>query len=115
MIRSVKLEIGEFGRQAIERQARLHELTLDEFLALAAHYFVGDRDSNRLTRNVPSFPDAGPLHPLAVSLGLDGETWAALEDEAHKLRLPVERVLEYAALYLVADLDAGVVAARLAE
>ena len=48
-----------------------------------------------------------------LELDLDNETWEELESEALRQRVTIERLVEHAALYLMADLDSGRVATRI--
>ena len=45
---------------------------------------------------------------------LDDRAWDEAEAEAARQRVPLERLVEHAAMYLMADLDSGDVAARIA-
>ncbi|MBN1529085.1 MAG: hypothetical protein JW895_08490 [Thermoleophilaceae bacterium] len=80
----------------------------------AAEYFLGDRDSGRPALKVPRFARGGATPELDVEVDLDERTWDEAEAEAARQRVPLERLLEHAAMYLIADLDSGEVAARIA-
>jgi hypothetical protein len=47
-----------------------------------------------------------------LGLDLDAFGWEALEEEARRQGVTVERLVEHAALYYLADLDSGRVAKR---
>ena len=46
---------------------------------------------------------------------MDDATWQRFKAEAEAQDVPVERLLEHAALYFVADLNSGRVTARILE
>ncbi|HVY77003.1 MAG TPA: hypothetical protein VG898_00675 [Solirubrobacterales bacterium] len=50
---------------------------------------------------------------LEVSVG--DSLWKSLQDEAREQDVTVERLLEHATLYFVAEIDAGRVAGRIVE
>jgi hypothetical protein len=64
-----------------------------------------ERHGRRLTTS-----EGFDLHEATVSLTEFG--WNALSDEAERQGIPVEELLAHAAMYYVADLDAGRLAAR---
>jgi hypothetical protein len=113
--RSMMLALGGFGREAIEEHARRYTLSMDALLGRAAEYYVSERGSERVTQRLPRFrrEPAAPRAP--VEIDLEPEVWEALQKEARRQGVPVERVLEHAALRLVADLDSGRVASRILE
>ena len=47
-------------------------------------------------------------------MNIDDRAWDEAEAEASRQRVSIERLLEHAAMYLIADLDSGEVAARIA-
>lgn len=116
MKRTIKLALERFGRDTLEDQAARYALSSEELVGLAASYFVRDRDSGRPARRVPRFHrEREGAGELELELDLDSEVWDALCDEARRQGVTVERLLEHAVLYLVADLDSGRVATDIAE
>jgi hypothetical protein len=116
MRRSMTLALGDFGRQAIEEQASRYGLAPEEFVSRAAQYYLADRGLKRPARRTPRFRrEAGAPEELELELDLDAGAWTALRQESKRQGVSLERVLEHAALYLLADLDSGRVAARILE
>jgi hypothetical protein len=114
--RSMTLALGGFGRQAIEEQASRYGLPPEKLVSRAAQYYLADRGLKRAARRTPRFRrEAGAPGELELELDLDAEAWTALRQEATRQGVPLERVLEHAALYLLADLDSGRVAAQILE
>jgi hypothetical protein len=109
------LELDEFGRSTLEAEARKHALSPEQLVGHAARYYLADRESGRPAYRVPRFPRQRPPQetPMAVELDLESGTWHELDEESQRQGVPVERLLEHAALYLIADLDSGRVAGKL--
>jgi hypothetical protein len=117
MRRSMTLALGGFGRQAIEEQASRYGLPPEELVSRAAQYYLADRGLKRAARRTPRFRrEAGtPDNNLELELDLDREAWTALRQESKRQGVSLEQVLEHAAMYLLADLESGRVAARFLE
>jgi hypothetical protein len=80
----------------------------------AVKYYLSDLDSGRPALKVPRFARAASSPELDVEVNIDDSAWDQAEAEASRQRVPIERLLEHAAMYLIADLDSGEVAARIA-
>lgn len=116
MRRSMTLGLGGFGRATLEEQAQRYALTTEELVSRAAEYYLADRGEQRAAWRVPRFRrEAGAPGDVELELDLDPEVWEELRQESERQGVPVERVVEHAALYLVADLESGRVAPRLFE
>ncbi len=114
MRRSLKLALDDFGRATLEGEAARYSVEPGELVGHAVDYYLGDRDSGRPALKVPRFDRTSTVAPLELVVELDDRTWEEAEAEAARQRVSVERLLEHAALYLVADLDSGNVAVRIA-
>jgi hypothetical protein len=114
MRRSLKLALDEFGRATLEGEAARYHVSPGELVGTAVEYFLGDRNSGRSSLKVPRFARNTTAPELDVEIDLDGRTWDEAESEAARQRVPLERLLEHASMYLVADLDSGEVAERIA-
>ncbi len=112
--RSVTLDFDDFGHRALEEQSRRFELSRDDFLRLATLHFLTDLESERAATRVPSFR-RGPEQEggLTLALELEISAWRSLEEEAARQRVRLERLLEHAVLYFIADIDAGRVTLRI--
>lgn len=112
----MRLELSEFGRAALEAEAQRHTLSPEEFVEQAARYYLADRCSGRAAHLVPRFArerTPPPQERLAVELDLAQRTWRELDAESERQGVTVERLLEHAALYLIADLYSGRVPGRI--
>lgn len=114
--RTITLGLERFGRDTLDDQASRYALSSDELVSRAARYYAGDRGAARAARRVPRFRrEHGAPGGLELVLDLDAEVWEALDEESERQGVALERVLEHAVLYLVADLDSGRVAADIAK
>jgi hypothetical protein len=114
MRRSLKLALDDFGRATLEGEAARYSVEPGELVSHAVDYYLADRDSGRPALKVPRFGRTATAAPLELDVELDDRTWDEAQAEAARQHVPVERLLEHAAMYLVADLDSGNVAARIA-
>jgi hypothetical protein len=101
--RSVKVEFDDFGRSMLEVAARRTGQSVGDLLCQAAQRSMAgnSRSVPRLRQLVP----AGSSGEIVATLELPPAEWQALEAEAARQNVPVEQLLEHAALHLVADLD----------
>jgi hypothetical protein len=112
---SVRLELDDFGKQALEAQVRSGS-SRDAFIRTAARYYLADRGSGRVSWQPPRYLRRGARSAPAVTVvELDEETMEALEEEARRHSLPAARLAEHALLYYLADLDSGRAAARVRD
>ena len=86
-----------------------HFTSVSDPVAGAATYFLADREKGRPSRLLPTFAfgDSAPDEACVLGIGLDAHTWSDLESEASFQGVDVELLLAHAALYLIADLNAG--------
>jgi hypothetical protein len=106
------LEFDEFGRTRLNALADDHGLTVSALVEHAARYSL-DRNVDRgASRRVPALRRL--LHrggvgrgPLRVALDLPRAEWRAIEAEAERQGESVERLIEHAAVHMLADLEAG--------
>jgi hypothetical protein len=112
---SVRLELDDFGSEALDAQVRGGS-TRDAVIRTAARYYLADRGSGRLAWRPPRFVRAGePAAGPVTDVTLDDETMEALEEAAAHHGVATHRLAEHALLYFLADLDSGRAATRLGE
>jgi hypothetical protein len=110
MIVTLEISLGfdDFGWGALQDQARADGLELDQLIDLACSYYESQLGSDRTAMRVPRFePSAGGRENRVVQLEMGTETRRRLEQEAVRQGVGLERLLEYAAMFYLADLDAG--------
>jgi hypothetical protein len=114
--RLLLLSLEEFGASTLEAEAERYSVTPAELGRHAVGYYLSDRDSGRMAFRVSRLPGGAPREPaLELKLELDPDTWRELDDEAERQQVSVERLLEHAMMYFLADLDAGRVEWRMLE
>jgi predicted transcriptional regulator len=111
--RSVTLHIDQFLQEALDGYAKERRGSASSVVRMAALYWLADRDSARPSWRVPRFRREPGVSGDAVRVGVDDDTWRALEEEAVRQGVDPEVLAEHALLYFLADLDSGRVASRL--
>jgi hypothetical protein len=116
MKRSMKVRMGTFASSALAGRPGNGALPAPEDVVRAIRFYLSDRD-----REVPGWAYPGFAHDrprvdeIELELDLEEALWRSLKDEASSQGVEVERLLEHAALYYVAELDAGRFAARILD
>jgi hypothetical protein len=117
--RRMTLDLGLLGKEALEEQAGVHNLSVPVLLRGAALYYLGERDSGRLAWRVPPFARSGPRGrhdgQLEVALELNEDVWRLLEAESDRQQVALSQLLEHAALFFLSDLDSSSRGARALE
>jgi hypothetical protein len=114
MRRSLKLALDSFGRATLEVEAERYAVSPGELVGQAVEYYLSDRDSGRPALRVPRFGRTRAKPTMELDVDLAARTWADAEAESKRQGVSLERLLEHAAIYLIANLDSGSVAARIA-
>ena len=110
MIFTLEISLGfdEFGWSALQDQAHADGLELDQLIDLACSYYESQLGSDRTAMRVPRFErSAGGREDRVLQLEMGAETRGRLEQEALRQGVGLERLLEHAAMFYLADLDAG--------
>jgi hypothetical protein len=108
------LSLEEFAASTLEAEAERYSVSPADLGRHAVRYYLSDRDSGRMALRVPQLSQEPARKPaLALSLDLDPDTSRELEQEARSQQVSVERLLEHAIVYFLADLDAGRVERRM--
>jgi hypothetical protein len=113
--RSVTLHLEEFFQDALQGYAAEHQGSPASVVRQAALYWLADRDSGRPSWRAPRFRRGAPAGGETVQVGLDDDTWQALEGEGRRQGVDAAALAEHAVLYFLADLDSGRLASRLGE
>jgi hypothetical protein len=105
--RTLTLHLDEFLQGAVDGYARERGDTPSSIVRTAARYWLADRDSGRPAWRAPRFRRDAGLSGESMRVGVDDETWEALEEEGRRQGLDAELLAEHALLYFLADLDSG--------
>ena len=115
MKRLVTVRIGELAANALSGEHGQASRYLRSQLVRAMRLYLHDRG----TKGGPgwSYPAFLPQEEgaLELKLSVDGGLWTAFEEEAHRQGASVSCLAEHAALYYVAELDAGRITERILE
>ena len=112
----IKITFDEFGWSALEERSADERLGLEEIIALALTYYESELSSGRAAIDVPRFrrlPAQGRTR--TVTIEIDQRSMRRLQQEAERRGVPFERLCEHASLFLLADMDSGMVAERVIE
>jgi hypothetical protein len=114
--RLLTLSLEEFGASTLDAEAERYSVSPVRLARHAVRYYLSDRDSGRMALRVPGLSQAGTRQPaLELTLDLDADSWNELDHEAERQEVSLERLLEHAIVYFLADLDAGRVERRMLE
>ena len=106
----VTLRFDGFGWESLESQAVRDGETLDESLSRAMAYFGAMLPTTRAAAIAPRFKPRDQRIPREIPLELTHEYWERLQHEAERQGIPLEQLLEHAALLHLSDADSGRVA-----
>jgi hypothetical protein len=114
--RSLTLSLEEFGALTLEAEAERYSVSTTQLARRAVGYYLSDRGSGRMAWQVPRLSQEPARQPaLQLALDLDADSWNELDREAERQGVALERLLEHAIVYFLADLDAGRVERRMLE
>jgi hypothetical protein len=112
--RLLTLSLEEFGASTLEGEAERLSVTPAELARQAVRYYLSDRGSGRMALRVPRLSGGAAREPaMKLELELDEDVWRELDGEAQRQGVSLERLLEHAVVYFLADLDAGRVERRM--
>jgi hypothetical protein len=112
--RSVTLHLGEFTLAVMRDLGREREVSLDTLMGRAARHYLNEHEARhgwlypRFAR--PARPDTKPGDPetrTALTVELKGDLIRAVAKEAKRQHVSLDRLLEHAALYYLADAARG--------
>jgi hypothetical protein len=108
--RPVTLHLGEFTLAGIEDLGRDREMSLDTLMGRAIRYYLQQRDARygwhypRFARNAARH---GPEKQKELTVKLTRDLFQAAGREAKRQQVSIDRLLEHAALYYLADAARG--------
>jgi len=115
---SVRIGLSEFALVALRGEERVaSSVQASARMARAVRYYLRAKDRERPGWRYPSFLREREEGEGSVELELrvDDDVWRSFEAEAKKQGVSTTRLVEHAALYFVADLNAGRIEARILE
>jgi hypothetical protein len=98
---------------ALERYARSAGITVAVVVSRAASYLAADLESGRPELKALSIDHSSPSHSVELELDLEVDAATALESETARHDVTLEELLEFAAVYYVAEMEGGLAAERI--
>ena len=113
----VELALDEFAQEEVERLAGRLEVPRARVVARAVRHWLDEQASGRLAARPPAGQDdrAATVHAIPLAVDLPAADWDAVRRAAEAHEVDPERVITHAVLLLLADLDSGRLAARVAR
>jgi hypothetical protein len=114
--RRVKVQLSEFAVNALEGEDGEGSEHVPARVLRAIFYYLGERDAGRVEWPYPAFmrgAKAGEL--VELELKVEEKLWSALEEEAASQGVSTQELLEHAALFLAADVNAGRLTERILD
>ena len=115
MKRLVTVRLSEFACDAIANQGDGDDHTPTRVTG-AIHCYLNDRESSGPGWTYPSFlRDTEPGKEVELRLSIDDDLWHALDQEAQRQGISVQKMVAHAVLYVAAEVDAGRVTRRILD
>ncbi len=122
MNRSVRVKLGEFASSALAERKRKDGSSSvgvkpkSSDVLRAIRFYLKDKGSGGSGWSYPVLlPERRSAEEVEFELSIDSSLWRALKLEAKRQEVSVSQLLEHAALYYAAALDAGRVTERILE
>jgi hypothetical protein len=118
--REVDVRLGSFAREALAREQRGRGVG-DEAVSAAAvraiRCYLEDKGAEGPGWRYPSFRRGERKNDgrVGLHLSIDEGLWQALEEEAERQGVSAQQMLEHAAIYFAAEIDAGRVTQRIID
>lgn len=108
----VSVALSELAAGALVGEGR--EQSASTRLESALRCYLGDRDTDRPAWPYPGFlRGSEPQGDVEMEFEVPTELWGEISAEADKQEVAVEQLVEHAAFYFAAELDAGRVTERI--
>lgn len=106
--RSVSIRLGGFAREALAGEEGNSGEPITSKVEAAVRCYLNDKGSNPPGWPYPHFlPGGEPKEETELQLSVDDVLWRSLEEEAESQGVSVQQLVEHAALYFAAEVNAG--------
>jgi hypothetical protein len=114
--REVELALDEFAVEEVERVAGRLRISRARVVAQAVRHWLDEESSGRFAARPPAGDGrVGPHPSVSLAIDLEPSDWEAVQRAAEAQEIEPERLIAHAVLLLLADVDSGRVAARVAR
>lgn len=108
MSRSVTVRLSEFALVALRGEERHGAMRAQEQMVRAVRYYLSEKDSEHPGWLYPDFlRSREESQAVELEFTIDENSWRSFKGEAQRQGVSVKRLAEHAALYYVAELNAG--------
>jgi hypothetical protein len=113
-MRSVTVHLSGFACEAIAGPWRSDRENLPARVIGAIRCYLRDSGTEQAGWVYPHFlPEEARAEEVALRLNVEDELWHSLEEEAERQHVSAERMVEHAAFYFAAEMNAGRVTQRI--
>ena len=112
--RSVTVTVSQFAFEALGGEQQRDSASAKA--ESAVRVYLGDKETGQPTWPYPKFLGASETREgVGLELGVNPDLWLQFEAEAKKQRVSAQQLLEHAAFYFAAELDAGRITQRILD
>ncbi len=116
MKRSVTVWLSEFAFEALAGDEGKGSAHVAARLARAIRCYLHDRDPGKAGWPYPAFLRDRPVgEGVELKLSINDDLWRSLEDEAGRQDVSTQQMVEHAALYFAAEVNAGRITERILD
>lgn len=113
-MRSVTVHLSGFACEAVAGEGGADRERVPARVIRAIRCYLNDRESEESGWSYPHFlPHERPAEEVALRLDVDDDLWSSLEEEAERQHVSAEAMVEHAAFYFAAEMNAGRVTQRI--
>jgi hypothetical protein len=113
-MRNVTVTLSRFACDALGGEDRNHGVRSE--MERAVRCYLSDRGSGRPAWPYPGFlRGSEAARDVALEIEVDDELWRAFEEESGRQGVSVEKLSEHAAVYFVAEVEAGRITQRILD
>jgi len=114
--RSITVELSRFAVEALAREKEGASVRAATEMGHALRCYLADRESGLPAWPYPGFLRGSKLREgVPLEINVDEDLWRAFEAESVRQGVVVQQLAEHAALYFVAEVDAGRITQRILD